>query len=315
MEYIKGVTFAAFAPRGALSKACAGESLECLAKRTGANMIILVPAAMQETAHSEKIDFHSDATMSDDELKRTIDHAQSLGLWVALKPTVNCIDGTWRAHINFFDEDVPCEPKWDNWFASYTDFQLHFAKIAQESGCKMFLPGCEMVQSQRREKEWRTLLGELRGVFHGLLSYNTDKYQEHNVSWWDAVDVISSSGYYPLADWEKQLDRIEPVVKKYGKPFFFAECGCMSVEGSSRVPNDWGFAGDVSLEEQADWYRAMFTACKKRDWVEGFVLWDWSWQLYPLAEALSNKGYDIYGKPAEQVVARFYQKGEVSDVG
>lgn len=80
MEYIKGVTFAAFAPRGALSKACAGESLESLAKRTGANMIILVPAAMQETAHSEKIDFHSDATMSDDELKRTIDHAQNLGL-------------------------------------------------------------------------------------------------------------------------------------------------------------------------------------------------------------------------------------------
>lgn len=307
MEFVKGVTFAPFAPKGALSDDCAAQSLERLAARTGANMIMLVPAAMQETAQSEKIDYHSDATMSDDELKRTIDHAQRLGLWVALKPTVNCLNGTWRAHINFFDEDVPCEPKWGNWFASYTDFQLHFAKIAQESGCRMFLPGCEMVQSERRETQWRALLSELRGAFHGLLSYNTDKYQEHNVRWWDAVDVISSSGYYPLEDWERQLDRIEPVVRKYGKPFFFAECGCMSVEGSSRIPNDWNLEGRVSPEEQAEWYQAMFTACQKRDWVGGFALWEWGWRQYPAEEALRHKGYDIYAKPAEQVVARFYK--------
>lgn len=37
------------------------------------------------------------------------------------------------------------------------------------------------------------------------------------------MDVISSSGYYPIHDWENQLDRIERVVKKYQKPFFFAE--------------------------------------------------------------------------------------------
>lgn len=45
------------------------------------------------------------------------------------------------------------------------------------------------------------------------MSYNTDKYQEEHVTWWDAVDVISSSGYYPIHDWENQLDRIERVVK------------------------------------------------------------------------------------------------------
>lgn len=37
--------------------------------------------------------------------------AQSLGLKVALKPTVNCDNGVWRARISFFDHDVPCEPK------------------------------------------------------------------------------------------------------------------------------------------------------------------------------------------------------------
>ncbi len=69
-----------------------------------------------------------------------------------------------------------------------------------------------------------------------MVSYNTDKYQEHNVAWQDCMDVISSSGHYPIDDWERQLDRIEAVVAVFDKPFFFAEAGCMSVEGSKYVP-------------------------------------------------------------------------------
>ena len=225
---------------------------------------------------------------------------------VALKPTVNCRNGTWRAHINFFDEDVPCEPKWCNWFSSYTDFQLHFARIAEKAGCEMFIAGCEMVQTQRREAEWRKLIGDIKSVYSGPVSYNTDKYQEHNVSWWDCVDIISSSGYYPINDWENQLDRIEKVVKKFGKPFFFAESGCMSVKGSNLVPNDWSVKGDVDLQGQADWYKAMFAACEKRDWVKGFGVWDWAGRQYSVQDAMTHGGYDIYAKPAEQVVAEFY---------
>ncbi len=235
-----------------------------------------------------------------------IEYAQSKGLRTVLKPTVNCRNGTWRAHISFFDEDVPCEPKWSNWFASYTDFQLHYAAIAEKTGCEMFIAGCEMVQSEHREQEWRKLISDIRTVYSGLVSYNTDKYQEHNVKWWDAVDVITSSGYYPIDDWDKQLDRIEKAVKKFGKPFFFAECGCMSVKGAAAVPNDWSVKGEVSPEEQANWYAAMFAACQKRDWVQGFAIWDWPAKHYKLSKALMQGGYDIYGKPAEKMVKDFY---------
>ena len=306
MKYIKGITFAAFAGRGVLSKKETYESLDALVERTNADFIILVPAGYQETAQSETIDYTSQGTIGDEELVDMINYAHKKGIRVALKPTVNCSNGTWRAHINFFDEDVPCEPKWSKWFASYTEFQLHFAKIAQETGCEMFIPGCEMVQSERREAEWRKLIADIRTVYTGTVSYNTDKYQEHNVKWWDAVDVISSSGYYPIGDWENQLDRIEKVVKKYNKPFFFAESGCMSTKGSPYVPNDWGVKGEIDLQGQADWYEEMFRACAKREWVEGFALWDWRSILYPLAEADKEPGYDIYGKPAEKVVARVY---------
>ena len=307
MDFIKGVTYAPFAPKGTFEKEEAYSSLDNLVELTGADFIILVPNGLQETPQSENIDFGSCATLSDKELIRMIRYAKEKhSLRVCLKPTVNCRNGTWRAHINFFDEDVICEPKWCNWFKSYTKFQCHYAKIAEDEKCDMFIAGCEMVQSERREAEWRQLITDIRKEYSGLVSYNTDKYQEHNVSWWDAVDVISSSGYYPINDWENQLDRIEKVVKKFNKPFFFAECGCMSVKNANLVPNDWSVKGDIDLQGQADWYKAMFDACDKREWVKGFCLWDWTWRQYPIEKAQTHSGYDIYGKTAQQVVRKYY---------
>lgn len=308
MEYICGITFAPFAGRGRFATAEAKESLVKAKERTAANFVIFVPGGIQQTAQSEEISYTTSATMADGELEEMIAYARSLGFWVALKPTVNCADGTWRAHIHFFDEDVPCEPKWGNWFASYTKFQLHYADIAQRCGCEMFLPGCEMVMSEHREKEWRALIAEIRNVYHGLISYNTDKYQEHRVKWWDAVDVISSSGYYPIHDWENQLDRIEAVVEHFQKPFFFAEAGCMSVTGSSAVPNNWEIQGEAALQEQADWYETMLAACEKRSWVQGMAFWSWGGELYPKEQAALRRDYEIYGKPAEKVVSSWYRR-------
>lgn len=308
MKYINGVTFAPFASRGTLTRPETKESFEKMLEGTNADFIILVPNGLQDTPQSESIDFTSEATMSDEELKDFILYAKSKGIRVALKPTANCRNGTWRAHINFFDEDVPCEPKWCNWFRAYTDFQLHYAKIAEETGCDMFIAGCEMVQSERREKEWRKLIADIKSVYTGPVSYNTDKYQEHNVKWWDCVDVISSSGYYPINDIDNQFDRIEKVVKKYNKPFFFAECGCMSTKGSNNVPNDWSVKGEVDLKGQADWYDTMFKASEKRDWIGGFAVWDWGGKLYPENKADTNGGYGVYAKPAMKVIGDFYKK-------
>ena len=308
MEYIKGITFAPFAQAGAFAKQEAYDSLDTLVERTGANFTILVPNGVQDTPLSETIDYKSQATMTDEELVRMIQYAHGKGLRVVLKPTANCKNGTWRAHINFFDKDVPCEPKWGNWFASYTAFQVHYAKLAREQGCEMFIAGCEMVMSEHREQEWRQVIAAIRKEYPGLVSYNTDKYQEDNVTWWDCVDVISSSGYYPIDDWDSQLDRIEAVVERFHKPFFFAECGCMSTVDSCYTPNDWSVTGTVDTAQQAAWYAEMFHKAGNREFVQGFCLWDWPWKLYPVEKAAEDKGYSVYGKPAEDIVRTFYQR-------
>ncbi|MCM1499822.1 MAG: 1,4-beta-xylanase [Clostridium sp.] len=307
MEYMKGFTFAPFCAKGILGKKESYESLKAMRDETGANMVIFAPVGWQDTAQSEQIDFRSDKTCGDDELCDIVSYARELGLMVGLKPTVNCKNGTWRAHVNFFDEDVPCEPKWCNWFASYTEFQLHYAAIAEKMDCDIFIAGCEMVMTERRESEWRKLIGDIRTVYHGPVSYNTDKYQEHNVKWWDCVDIISSSGYYPVDDWKNQMNRIEQVVKKFDKPFFFAELGCMSVEGSKYVPNDWYMDGAIDEKGQAEWFQAMFQELEQNSWVQGLAIWSWSDVLYS-QEDKYQKGYEIYGKEALPVVKEHFTR-------
>lgn len=306
-EYVAGMTWGFIGKRGIWGTAEAEYSMEQMAETTGINWTAIAFSAWQATAFSTEIPYWAEPTVTDDEVKWAIRKAKALGLKVCLKPIVNVADGTWRAHINFFDIDVPCEPKWADWFKAYGDYMLHFARIAEETGCEMLCIGCEMVQTDRRAAEWRRLTAEVRKVYSGIVTYNCDKYQEGQVTWWDAVDAISSSGYYPIDDWDNQLNRIEATVKKFAKPFFFMEAGCPSRAGSAKLPNDWALAGQPDQQEQADWYRAMIGACEKRSWVQGFMLWDWKAELYPLEEAAANDDYCPYGKMAGSIIKEHFK--------
>lgn len=305
-HYVAGMTWGFMGIRGTWGTEAASSSMEVMAKTTGINWTTIAFSALQATAFSTDIPYWEEPTVTDDEVKWSISKAKSLGLKVCLKPIVNCADGTWRAHINFFDKDVPCEPKWSEWFTSYSNYILHFAQIAEDTGCEMLCIGCEMVQTDRREHEWRQLISQVREVYSGIITYNCDKYQEDNVTWWDDLDLISSSGYYPIHDWDTQLDRIEAVVKKFNKPFIFMEAGCPSRIGSAAIPNDWNLQGEANETEQANYYREMLSKCSARDWVRGFMLWDWPAKLYDRNQGALDDGYCVYGKEAEKVIREYY---------
>lgn len=304
-EPVCGMTWGWVGTRGTWATPAAMDSMHLMADH-GVNWTALAYAAEQATAFSTDIPFRDEPTVTDDEIVWAIREAHSLGMKVCLKPVVNVADGTWRAFIGFFDWDVPNEPSWTQWFASYTEFILHAARIAEAEGCEMFCIGCEMVRSDGQETHWRALVTKVREVYSGPITYNCDKYQEDRVTWWDAVDVISSSGYYPIDQWEQHLDRIAPVVEASGKPFFFMEAGCPSREGSPALPNDWNLAGAPSGAEQLRYYQEMFRACRARDWVRGLMLWDWPAALYQPDAAIDNDDYCPYGKPAARYMTAQY---------
>ncbi|EOY2583322.1 1,4-beta-xylanase [Enterococcus faecium] len=307
METINGITFGFMSQRGDWQDPMSRESLRMMKEELAASHVILPITVTQAHPQSTKIDWQSDNVLIDAEVKGMIAYAQGIGLKVILKPMVNVADSTWRAHINFFDYDVPCEPTWSQWFDSYREYLNHYAKLAEETGCVMLVIGCELVNSDRREAQWRETISQIRQHYNGLLTYNCDKYQENNLTWWDAVDVISSSGYYPIDKWEQELDRIEQVVNHYQKPFFFCEVGCPSREGSQYLPNDWSFSGEVSMIAQSRWFEKMFTACDKRNWIQGFGIWDWKARLYSREMALKDDDYGVYGKPAAAIIREFYK--------
>lgn len=82
------------------------KSFDYMIEHTAANFVILAPAGIQKTAHSEEICYTSEDTFSDEELIDMIRYAKSKGIRVGLKPTVNCANGEWRAYISFFENTV-----------------------------------------------------------------------------------------------------------------------------------------------------------------------------------------------------------------
>lgn len=304
-EPVCGMTWGWVGTRGTWATPAAAESMARMAEHS-VTWTAIAYAAQQATAFSTDIPFEDEPTVTDAEVVWAIREAKSHGLKVVLKPVVNCADGTWRAHIGFFDWDVPNEPSWTDWFASYTKFIVHSAKIAEAEGCEMLCIGCEMVRTDGQEAHWRALIAEVREHYSGLITYNCDKYQEDHVTWWDAVDVISSSGYYPIGTWQAHLDRIEAVVTAFDKPFFFMEAGCPSRTGSPELPNDWALPGEPSGAEQLRYFEVMLDACRARPWVGGLMLWDWPAELYSLSDADTNDDYCPYGKPAGAYLTEAY---------
>ena len=305
MDRVNGMTWGWTGVRGTWGTPEAAQSMAAM-RDVGVTWTAVTFAAYQEHTYTTDVVFERNPVVTDEEVVWAIREAKRLGLRVVLKPVVNVADGAWRGHIAFFDWDVPGEPTWTDWFASYTRFIVHYARLAEAEGVEMLCVGCEMVQSDKRGDQWRGLISAVRAVYTGLVTYNCDKYQEDRVTWWDAVDVISSSGYYRSGDWPRQLDRIESVVQREAKPFLFMEVGCPSREGSAQAPNDWSLPGAASEREQAEYYEDMFAACSRRDWVQGFMLWDWPAQLYSREEAAANTDYCPYGKQASEVLRRWY---------
>ena len=184
---------------------------------------------------------------------------------------------------------------------------MHHATLAEELRADLFCIACEMVRADARETNWRELIAAVRAVYSGPITSSADKYQEDRLTWWDAVDVISTSGYYPSGQWEAQLDRIEQVVAAHGKPFLFLESGCPSREGSPARPNDWALEGAPREAAQAGYLDEVMTACALRPWVGGFMLWDWSATLYPVEAAATDTGYCMYAKAGVGVVRSHYR--------
>lgn len=309
MEFLNAYTFGFCEKRGFTEGSSWRHSLRLLRESTDCNALILPICAWQQHAFSTEMDSDHPDVMSAEDVRNVCAEARDLGMKMILKAMVNCRDGYWRAYIRFFDSPVPTEPAWGDWFASWGSHVKRVAAMAQENRADMFCVGCEMVGTDHRDQDWRSLIRQVREIYSGPLTYNCDKFQEDRVTWWDALDLISSSGYYPLSDLDRQFQRIQAVAEREGKPFMFMECGCPSRFGSEERPNDWNYGKGVSPETQARWYGAFLDALRRYPFVRGTGWWDWpATRLYPEFAGADQSGYCTWGKPANQLIRAFSEE-------
>lgn len=321
--FFKGMTYGWGASRGEYRQPYAMDSLNKLME-TGSEWIALSFWTYQDNVYSTEISFDYSYTMTDRDIAHAVREAKAKGLKVCLKPVVNSKDGIWRAHIGF-PGDEQAVPYWDAWFQSYSSFISHYAELAEELGCEMFCVGCEMVGTEGQSGYWRKLIQQVRTLYSGPIIYNANHGKEHGADWFDEVDYIGISAYYPvgkrpgdsmesmLEGWESQKPKLAALSQAFGKPIVFMEIGCRSAFGCSTMP--WDFT-HVELpyheEEQANFYESALRAFWNEPWFSGFFWWDWSVKLYAPEEAPVNRGFDIYGKKAGEVLQSYYRGKETS---
>lgn len=318
--FIKGMTWGWGGRRNDYRTQEAADSMKKL-REMGCEWVALSFWTWQDSVHSTAIPFDYGYTVTDRDLTSAVQEAKRLGLKVCLKPVVNSRDGIWRAHIGFPEEESASHPYWDQWFASYTNFLVHYAELAEELGCEMFCVGCEMVKTEPQSERWRAAIARVREAYSGPLIYNANHGKEEGIAWFDAVDVIGTSAYYPvgsvpgdseenmIAKWLPVREKMERLHRKFNKPVVFMEIGCRSARGCATMP--WDFTHrDLPFdeEEQANFYSSVLKVFWDQPWFGGFFWWDWSVKLYPLEQAKSNRGFDIYGKKAGEIVTEWYAK-------
>lgn len=288
-DFLRGVSFSREgrrAPGGGYASETAMEQLRTL-RAMGVNAIALVPYGFLEHVEATSIRFRI-SEQRDQELALAARAARTLGMKVMLKPQL-WVRGQFTGAIRFADEAQRTE-----WMRNYRDFILHYARLAEAERLDLFCIGTELGELTRHERDWRLLIADVRRSYRGPLTYAANWGAEfESLPFWDALDILGLNNYYPLRDdsadaadsenFAEKLhkgaaqlaEKIEAVHKKWKKPVLFTEIGYPSIRGGASKPWQESRTAEVSLEEQAAAYEAIFRAFAHRSWCRGMFWWKW----------------------------------------
>lgn len=317
-ERINGYTYGYMAYRGEMRSPQALFSRDRMYE-IGNNWVCLAVASYQKTYNSTEINPSFSRTPSERDIINFVEDAHRRGVKVCLKPMVNTEDGVWRAYISFPDLHIgDVNYYWNKWFESYREFILNYAELAQELGCEMLCIGCEMIGTENRQAEWLDLIEKVRNIYSGKLVYNANHHREDAEQWFDVLDYIGTSAYYPvgedgldkdkmIAKWNEIRWRLDAIAAQRNKKYLFMEIGCRSAKNCATEPWDFNTHMEVSMEEQKLFYETCLEVFTKSPYFGGVFWWDWPTTLYPIDTALQDTSYCIYGKPAEEVLKKYYK--------
>jgi hypothetical protein len=284
---------------------------------TGANWAGVLVTWYQDTATSNVVAprVAENKTPTDASVRRAIQELHERGLKVMLKPHVDPWNGQWRGEINPTSIDA--------WFASYTQFIVHYAEMAESMGVEAFAVGTEFrtISGAANRQRWIGVIDAVRKVYRGSLTYAANATfpadEFTSVSFWDRLDFVGLDAYFNLTNqnnptldqligaWtsnrfgENNLAAVLNFASSRQKPVVFTEIGYKSTDRANVEPWNFGLTGPVDTAEQRDCYEAAFTVWSRQSsWMRGFF-W-WAWPVPP--PAATDGDYTPRAKPAEAVL-------------
>ena len=118
----------------------------------------------------------------DEGIRHTTAMAKKAGIKSVLKPHLwlRRSGGKWRADIQMTTED-----DWEEWFCNYTEFILHYARLAEECDIEILCIGTELFHPAiRYPQHWREIIAQIRSVFSGQLTYAANFHEEYERIEW-----------------------------------------------------------------------------------------------------------------------------------
>ncbi len=191
--FFRGISFAdALSVHGGYASPAAAQEIRRL-RDLGANAIGLVPYGFVSKG-STRISYTSTGE-NDEGVSEAAFTAHQLGMKVMLKPQLWVPRGGFTGKIEFDNGDDLAR-----WMRSYREYMLHYARLAELDQIDLLCIGTELEGMTSDETAWRSLIADVRRVYHGPLTYAANWGLEFaGIRFWDALDYAGLNEYYPLA--------------------------------------------------------------------------------------------------------------------
>ena len=336
-ELHRGVNFGFMAKRGYYSKAEALDQPRLMAA-AGVNFSTLNANICQETYFSRRVFLDFVFSSGEVELTEMVKAFHDHGIHPVLKPCLTPLDGAWMGSVAMPSTSQIAGVSHNytgEWFASYTDAICFYAEFAEKNNIAAMMVGAENYGVEPWDDEWLRLIEKVRGIYSGPLTYEftPSSHNQRELKWVGSLDFLSYSYYPPArklpdgmlfrdapalsveemtAFLAPNRERIRAIVEHFGNlPIAFTEIGVRSAHGCTARPYDYLTETDYDGEEQANYMEAVFqTFSDIPQWL-GLYWWKWDeTQNRPHyhTDARGDKGFTIQGKPAEEVLRRWFKK-------
>jgi hypothetical protein len=218
-------------------------------------------------------------------LTRPIAEAHRLGLKICITPHVAPwrAGWGWRGDIRFESTD-----QWTQFFADYREWITLLARICHDADA--FTVGSELDQTiVTHEADWRAIIAAVRTETKAALTYTANWPDYQRVPFWDALDVISISAYFPLVEhqriptnpeinqaWLRIRGEVQAYAHSQQRPVVFMDLGYDQGLNAAREP--WvdgdGRPGGRALQARC-LDRALAAVDAPGDDLVGAFLWKW----------------------------------------